>query len=170
MSTGNDESIFFYNSRYITNLKLNAMIGLVLLVVVTAVGTAMLLSILKIWGNHHDNNRWSESALKDDYLDRLIDHSGGHDSDRFLHPKDLSTYLFQYEMARRHQRNKRLKTTAEKTARSAAKTTTNYNNIEDRIITQDREYIGGTTSQTPLTKSTTTEFSEVANISEMVMM
>ena len=48
----NDESL---PEEYVSTLKLNIPIGLVVLLVVTAVGTAMLLSISKIWGNHQEN-------------------------------------------------------------------------------------------------------------------
>ena len=47
-----DESL---PEEYVSTLRLNILIGLVVLLVVTAVGTAMLLSISKIWGNHQEN-------------------------------------------------------------------------------------------------------------------
>ena len=74
---------------------------------VTAVGTAMLLSISKIWGNHRGNiwlndNGNNQLTLSDqDFIER-ISPSRGLNHDRFLHPKDLSTFLFQYEISRRH--------------------------------------------------------------------
>ena len=73
----------------------------------TAVGTAMLLSISKIWGNHRgniwlDDNAGNQLTLSDqDFIER-ISPSRGLSHDRFLHPKDLSTFLFQYEISRRH--------------------------------------------------------------------
>ena len=97
---------------YMSSLKLNALIALIILLVVSAVGTAMLLSIAKIWGNHHDNiwlpeGEGSYPKLTSDLSDHMITY-GGHDSNRLLHPKDLSTFLFQYERARRHQKLKKL--------------------------------------------------------------
>ena len=81
-------------------------IGLIVLLVVTAVGTAMLLSISKIWGNHRGNiwlNDNNQMTLSDqDFIERISPSRGRLSHDRFLHPKDLSTFLFQYEISQRH--------------------------------------------------------------------
>ena len=53
-----DESL---PEEYVSTVRLNILIGLVVLLVVTAVGTAMLLSISKIWGNHQENVWMSNS-------------------------------------------------------------------------------------------------------------
>ena len=53
--------------EYVSTLKLNVLIGLVVLLVVTAVGTAMLLSISKIWGNHQDNV-WISDPVKQQWV------------------------------------------------------------------------------------------------------
>ena len=64
----------------------------------------MLLSISKIWNNHQDNV-WLDSEQNyqhsQNYLDSLT-----RDHDRLLHPKDLSSFLFHYEVSRRHQQRK----------------------------------------------------------------
>ena len=88
----------------VSTLKLNVLIGIVVLLVVSAVGTAMLLSISKIWGNHR-NNVWLENqAMVMKGLDRYREN--GDDNERLLHPKDLSSILFQYEMARTRHNHK----------------------------------------------------------------
>lgn len=95
-----DESL---SEEYVSTLKLNVLIGLVVLLVVSAVGTAMLLSISKIWGNHQDNVWMDDSGspvnMPQNYLDAM-----SRDHDRFLHPKDLSSFLFQYEVARKRKK------------------------------------------------------------------
>ena len=75
---------------YINSLKLNALIGLIVLLVVTAVGTAMLLSISKIWGNHHDNiwlDNGSITLSDQDYIEGLSPSRSHSDTDKFIHPK-----------------------------------------------------------------------------------
>lgn len=93
----------------VSTLKLNVLIGIVVLLVVSAVGTAMLLSISKIWGNHR-NNVWLENqAMVMKGLDRYRESNRDADDNdqRLLHPKDLSSILYQYEMARsRHNHHK----------------------------------------------------------------
>ena len=92
----------------VSTLKLNVLIAIVVLLVVSAVGTAMLLSISKIWGNHR-NNVWLENhSMVMKGLDRYRESNrdtDDTDKQRLLHPKDLSSILYQYEMARsRHHR------------------------------------------------------------------
>ena len=93
----------------VSTLKLNVLIAIVVLLVVSAVGTAMLLSISKIWGNHR-NNVWLENhsmVMKglDRYRESNRDTDDDTDKQRLLHPKDLSSILYQYEMAQsRHHR------------------------------------------------------------------
>ena len=92
----------------VSTLKLNVLIGIVVLLVISAVGTAMLLSISKIWGNHRENVWLENQALVMKGLDRYRDHSTDED-EKLLHPKDLSSILFQYEIARtRHHRKNKL--------------------------------------------------------------
>ena len=92
------------SEEYISTVRLNVLIGIVVLLVVTAVGTAMLLSISKIWGNHQDNV-WLEEHGATTAAAAAADEKGHHQlQPRFLHPKDLSSFLFQYEI--RHQRYK----------------------------------------------------------------
>lgn len=102
-----DESLA---EEYVSTLKLNVLIGLVVLLVVSAVGTAMLLSISKIWGNHQDNVWMDDSgspvSMPQNYLDAM-----SRDHDRFLHPKDLSSFLFQYEVARKRKKLEKFKNT-----------------------------------------------------------
>ena len=110
-AAGNNNIDFFdeddedtMSEEYVSTLKLNVLVGLVVLLVVTAVGTAMLLSISKIWGNHQDN-QWMHDA--DAGSHNYIEALARGDHDRFLHPKDLSSFLFQYEVTqhRRHQQS-----------------------------------------------------------------
>ena len=93
------------SDEYISSLKLNVLIGLVVLLVVTCVGTAMLLSISKIWGNHQENV-WIENQMADpdNYLEVF-----SRERNQYLHPKDLSSFLFQYEVARRQEEKKQKK-------------------------------------------------------------
>ena len=110
--------------NYINSLKLNALIGLIVLLVVTAVGTAMLLSISKIWGNHRENvwidNSGSFTLSNHDYIERISPRIDLERSHHFIHSKDLSTFLFQYEMNNRKKQLKK-KAAADK---SAEETTT----------------------------------------------
>ena len=124
--------------NYINSLKLNALIGLIVLLVVTAVGTAMLLSISKIWGNHRENvwidDSGSFTLSNHDYIERISPRIDLERSHHFIHSKDLSTFLFQYEM---NNRKKQLKKKA--AAKSAEETTTPIINTEnsDKRPTKD---------------------------------
>ena len=74
----------FDPDSFVNTVRLSALIGVVLLLVVSAVGTAMLLSVMKIWGNHNDNE-WDNKIAAAQYYETAFG-VGGH-NDRLLHPK-----------------------------------------------------------------------------------
>ncbi len=134
------EDLDYDSESFVSTVKLSALIGLVLLLVVSAVGTAMLLSVVKIWGNHHDND-WDNHLAAAEYYESAFG-VGGH-NDRLMHPKDLSTYLFKYEITRRHHNTvikpKPQKKLLASTTASASSTVRNTSPTEAATILQTLE-------------------------------